>query len=76
MTGHIVSSHGLCPDREKVKAINNMPNPTNSKGVQRLIGSLDYLRGFIPRVSETAGPLRLLLKDNANWTWGPIKKVS
>ena len=48
-----------------------MPNHTDSKSVQRWVGSLNYLRGFIPRVSEITEPLRLLLKDDANWIWWP-----
>ena len=70
--GHIVSSEGLRPDPEKVEAINLMPDPTDSKGIQRLMGSLNYLRGFIPNVSEITEPLRALLNvDDATWVWGP-----
>ena len=70
--GHIVSADGLRPDPEKVQAINEMPNPTDSKGIQRLMGSLNFLRGFIPNITEITAPLRSLLNvDEATWKWGP-----
>jgi hypothetical protein len=48
--GHIVSADGPRPDPDKVQAINDMPNPTDSKGIQRLMGSLNFLCGFIPNM--------------------------
>ena len=67
--GHIVSADGLKPDPEKVKAITNMPNPTDKHGIQRLLGSLNFLRGFIPNISCVTEPLRVLLKADTVWTW-------
>ncbi|KAI5108262.1 hypothetical protein C0J45_1856, partial [Silurus meridionalis] len=49
--GHILSSMGLKPDPEKVRAIMDMPNPTDAKGVQRLIGFANYLAKFMPHLS-------------------------
>ncbi len=50
--GHILSSTGLKPDPEKVRAIMDMPNPTDTKGVQRLIGFANYLAKFMPHLSS------------------------
>lgn len=69
--GHIVSKDGLKPDPEKVKAIEQMPNPENKEGIQRLIGSLNFLRSYIPNVSTVTQPIRELLKADAAWNWGP-----
>ena len=75
--GHIVSADGLRPDPEKFKAIVNMPNPQDSKGVQRLMGTLNFLRGFIPNVAEITQPLRSLMQaestDSSIWKWGHCK---
>jgi hypothetical protein len=68
--GHIVSADGLKPDPQKVQAINEMPDPTDKHGIQRLLGSLNYLRGFIPNISQLTEPLRALLKDDSAWDWG------
>ena len=69
--GHIVSKDGLKPDPDKVRAIEKMPDPTDREGVQRLIGSLNILRGFIPNVSKVTQPIKNLLKA---WVWGPDQK--
>lgn len=72
--GHIVSKDGLKPDPDKVKAIDQMPDPTDREGIQRLIGSLNFLRSYIPNVSKITQPIRELLKSDAVWVWGPDQK--
>lgn len=72
--GHIVSAEGLKPDPEKVKAITEMPDPADKLGVQRLLGSLNYLRGFIPNISQVTQPLRMLLKADSAWVWDAEQK--
>ena len=42
--GHILSSVGLKPDPEKVRAINEMPPPTDKEGVLRILGTINYLQ--------------------------------
>jgi hypothetical protein len=36
--GHLITSKGLNPDPEKVRAIRDMPKPANVSGVRRIIG--------------------------------------
>ena len=36
--GHLITSKGLNPDPEKVRAILDMPKPANVSGVRRIIG--------------------------------------
>ena len=67
--GHIVSADGLKPDPKKVEAIDKMPSPTDKQGVQRLLGALNYLRGFIPNISQITEPIRALLKNDSDWHW-------
>ena len=74
--GHIVSSEGLKPDPEKVLAVSNMPEPTNAAGVQRLLGTLNFLRGYIPNMSTLTEPLRTLLSKDTHWSWGPEQKAA
>ena len=40
--GHVVSENGLCVDPAKVKAIANMPAPSDVAGVQRLLNMAQY----------------------------------
>ena len=66
--GHVVTSEGLRPDPEKIKAIKGMPSPTDVKGVQRLGGFVNYLAKFLPHISDVMAPIRNLNK-NVPWTW-------
>ena len=45
--GHVVSENGLCVDPAKVKAIVNMPAPSDVAGVQRLLGVAQYVAKFV-----------------------------
>lgn len=45
--GHILTTDRLRPDPDKVRAIQDMPNPTDAKGVQRLLGFFNYLSKVI-----------------------------
>lgn len=69
--GHIVSADGLKPDPDKIQAITEMPSPTDKLGIQRLLGTLNFLRGFIPDISTVTEPLRVLLRSDTQWHWGP-----
>lgn len=67
--GHLLTSHGLRADPSKVKAITEMPRPQDKKGVERLLGSVQYLARFLPRLSEVAKPLRQLTEKDVVFTW-------
>ena len=67
--GHKITSVGLKPDPEKVKAILQMPTPKDQKDFQRFLGMVQYLAKFIPHLSEIASPLRELLKRENDWCW-------
>ena len=67
--GHVISSDGLKPDPEKVKAITEMPPPTDKKELQTLLGMITYLSRFAPQLSEITKPMRDLLKDETEFIW-------
>ena len=45
--GHYADKDGLHVDPDKVKAVNEMPSPTDKAGVRRLLGMAGYLRKFM-----------------------------
>ena len=67
--GHILNATGVQPDPSKVKAITNMPPPYDRKGVERLLGTINYLSKFIPNMSTITQPIRELLKSEIMFEW-------
>ena len=67
--GHVISKDGLKPDPDKVNAVGNMPKPTCKKETLSLLGFINYLAKFLPRLSEVAQPLRNLTLTNAQFMW-------
>ena len=52
--GHVVTSKGVKPDPEKVKAIKEFPTPRNTKDMKSFLGLADYYRKFVPQFSKIA----------------------
>lgn len=48
--GHVLSAEGLKAGPDKVRAVLDMPNPTDTKGVQRFVGFVNYLSKFMPLI--------------------------
>ena len=65
--GHVITKDGLKPDPDKVKAVNNMPKPTCKQEALSLLGFINYLAKFLPKLSEVAQPLRDLTGANAQF---------
>ena len=67
--GHVATDEGLKPDQAKVKAIADMPAPTDVAGVHRFLGMVQYLSKFLPHLSDMTKPLRDLLQKETEWCW-------
>lgn len=67
--GHVIGRDGLKVDPEKVRAIVNMPEPTDVQSVRRFLGLVQYVSKFIPNLAEISEPLRLLTKSDVLWHW-------
>ncbi|KAI3355026.1 hypothetical protein L3Q82_017850 [Scortum barcoo] len=50
--GDKLSGAGVKPDRSKVKAILEMPQPKDKKGVLRVLGMINFIGKFIPNLSS------------------------
>ena len=74
--GRIISAEGIRPDPEKIKALSEMPRPSNVKDIQRLLGMVNFLAPFIPNMSQVTSPLRNLIKKEIQWHWGPEHEKS
>eukprot|EP00731_Ephydatia_muelleri_P013808 Em0007g1118a len=67
--GHVINTQGISPDPERVRAITEMPPPQDKKGVERLLGVLNYVAKFIPDMSSITQPIRELLKKEVQFIW-------
>ena len=63
--GHLVSERGIEVDRAKIEVIEQLPPPTNVKGVWGFFGHAEFYHGFIKDFSHIARPLTSLLAKDA-----------
>ncbi|GFW93780.1 retrovirus-related Pol polyprotein from transposon 297 [Trichonephila clavipes] len=69
--GHHVSSNGVRPDPDKIKAVRNFPTPKNIHDIRSFLGLCSYFRRFIKGFCYLAKPLQSLLKSGVEFHWGP-----
>ena len=72
--GHILNVKEVQPDPEKIRAIQDMSPPTDKKGVERLLGTINYLAKFIPNMSTVTHPIRVLLKSDVTFCWDKFQE--
>ncbi|KAK2727056.1 hypothetical protein QYM36_007791 [Artemia franciscana] len=63
--GHEISKDGIKPDPEKLQVINRMPEPKNEEELQTLLGMLNFLSRYIPKISSKNKSLRDLLNEES-----------
>lgn len=72
--GHRLSSKGIQQDPEKLRALIQLPYPTNAVEVRRALGMFGYYRKFVPRFAIIAEPLTRLTRKNIEFTWQAEQK--
>ena len=72
--GSILSKDGSKPDPENVKAMSEMPDPEDKKGIERLVGTINFLASYIPNMSDITAPIRELLKSDVIFDWHDEQK--
>ena len=85
--GYIFSANGIHMGEDQIKAIIDLKTPTTIKELRSVLGTINFVRKFIPNLATTIEPLvALTLKSVANLKtlrnhWGPeqdaafVKKV-
>jgi len=74
--GHVPTPEGLILSPEKIKAILEMPTPTDLTSLQRFLGMANYLSKFVPKLSDHTELLRILTVKDADWRWLPEHEKS
>lgn len=67
--GHLITNKGLKMDPEKIRAVLEMPKPTDVSGVRRLVGFVTYLSKFLPKLSDICETLRKLTLKDSEFCW-------
>ena len=67
--GHVVSKEGIKVDPQKVKAIMDLPRPTNVTEIRNFLRLAGYYRRFIKDFSKISSPLPNLLKKVVRFEW-------
>lgn len=67
--GRKVSAQGIVVDPTKVNRILQLVAPNNVAEIRALMGSLNYVKEFIPEFARIAVPITNLLKKNNVFLW-------
>lgn len=67
--GQIFSVDGVKPDPQYIEALLSIEIPKSKKELLRIMGMVNYLTKYLPKLSEFLAPLRKLIKNNIPWVW-------
>ena len=67
--GHIVSSHGIQPDGEKVKLVKEWPVPDSIKACRQFVGLTRYFRKFVQGFPSMIPPLTSMFRKDTVFHW-------
>ncbi|CAC5385605.1 unnamed protein product [Mytilus coruscus] len=68
--GHRLTSEGVKPDPEKIRAVNKMSKPECVNDLQTFMGFIQYLGKIMPNMSTVSAPLRTLLEKKTLYGTG------
>ena len=74
--GKTYTTDGCKPAQNKITAIVEMPPSSSKNKVQSLIGMINYLTKFSPRLTKLSEPIRELIKEKVPFNWGPEHQES
>lgn len=67
--GYVIDKDGLHPSQEKLRAIQEAPEPRNVTELKSFLGLLNYYSKFMPNLSVVLSSLYRLLKKDVKWSW-------
>lgn len=73
--GHFISPQGTVMDPDKVKALQNFPEPRNKKDLQSFFGFCNFYRKFSQNHSSLLHPLSHLIHKDTPWNFTAQNKI-
>ena len=67
--GNRLTSSGLQPDPNKIRAIMEIKPPDNRTQLENILGVANYLQRFSAHLADMTGPMRALLKHDSEFIW-------
>ena len=74
LLGHVVSKKGISIDLERIKAIEHIPLPHNKKRMQSFMGTINFVRRFVPDFAQIVKPLQQMVKQSVQFKWIDVDK--
>ena len=72
--GETLTQEGVKPDNQKIKAILEYRTLECKANVLSLLGTVNFIAKFAPKVSEVTTPLRQLTKKHVTFHWEQVHK--
>ena len=67
--GHVISEHSIETDPDRMKAVVDLPPPTDVKSLRRFIGMVQFCSKFVDHLNVILAPLYDLLKSKTKFVW-------
>ena len=67
--GYKLDARGIHPAADKVKVVQEAPEPKDISQLKSYVGLLTYYARFLPNLATTLAPLYKLLRSGVKWTW-------
>ena len=74
LLGHVVSKKDISIDPKTIKAIEQIPLPHNKKGMQSFMGTINFVRRFVPDFAQIVKPLQKMVKQSVQFKWNDVEK--
>ena len=69
--GFRIGKNGIAPLVRKTQAVEDLKTPKSRKQLKSLMGFMQCLHKFLPKLAEVRAPLRPLLSQNNDLVWTP-----
>jgi hypothetical protein len=72
----VISEHGVSPDPEKIRVVQQTATPKNIAELQTFLGLANYYRRFVRRFADIAEPLHRLMKKGTPFVWNEASTIA